>query len=78
MQRGRDVIRANLEKLVANQDFVAANCSVDAERGVHRLYQDPDLGFVVLAHIYEKGVESPTVDASAWLPAAAPRLWSHA
>lgn len=59
---GRDVIRANLEKLVANQDFVAANCSVDAERGVHRLYQDPDLGFVVLAHIYEKGVESPPHD----------------
>ena len=34
---GREVIRQNLEKLVANKDFVAANCSVDAERGVHRL-----------------------------------------
>ncbi len=59
---GREVIRVNLEKLVANTDFVAAHCGVDAERGVHRLYEDPELGFVVLAHIYDKGVESPPHD----------------
>ena len=58
----REVIRVNLEKLIANTDFVAAHCDVDAERGVHSLFEDPELGFVVLAHIYEKGVESPPHD----------------
>ena len=58
----REVVRTNLEKLIANPDFVAAHCGPDAERGVHRLYEDPELGFVVLAHIYDKGVESPPHD----------------
>ncbi len=58
----REVIRQNLEKLLANEEFVAATCSPDAERGVHPLYQDPELGFMVLAHIYEKGVESAPHD----------------
>ncbi len=58
----REVIRQKLETLLANQDFVASTCSADAERGVHTLYQDPELGFVVLAHIYDKGVESPPHD----------------
>jgi len=58
----REAVRANLEKLLTNQDFVSETCSPDAERGVHRLYEDPDLGFLVLAHIYEKGVESPPHD----------------
>ena len=58
----REAIRQKLEVLLKNDDFVAANCGPDAERGVHTLYEDPDLGFVVLAHIYEKGVESPPHD----------------
>lgn len=59
---GREAVRANLGRLLENEDFVAAHCGPDAERGVHRLYEDPELGFVVLAHIYEKGVESPPHD----------------
>lgn len=58
----REIIRRNLEKLLGNQEFVVETCSPEAERGVHTLYQDPELGFVVLAHIYEKGVESPPHD----------------
>jgi len=58
----REVVRQKLEKLLANEDFVAATCGPDAERGIHTLYEDPELGFVVLAHIYEKGVESPPHD----------------
>ena len=59
---GREAVRDNLQRLLANEDFVAAHCGPDAERGIHRLYEDPDFGFVVLAHIYEKGVESPPHD----------------
>lgn len=59
---GRETIRRNLERLLHENVFVAAHCGEQAERGVHTLYQDPELGFVVLAHIYEKGVESPPHD----------------
>ena len=45
---GREVIRQNLEKLLSNEEFVASNCGPDAERGIHTLYEDPELGFVVL------------------------------
>ena len=58
----RENIREKLEQLLHNDAFVAAHCGPDAERGVHTLYEDPELGFVVLAHIYEKGVESPPHD----------------
>ena len=58
----REAVRQKLEELLKNQDFVAAHCGPDAERGVHTLYEDPELGFVVLAHIYENGVESPPHD----------------
>lgn len=58
----RETIRQNLEKLLHNEDFVAANCGPDAENGVHLLYEDPDKGFQVLAHINEKGRKSPPHD----------------
>lgn len=59
---GRETIRQNLEKLLKNRDFVAANCGPDAETGVHTLYHDDELDFHVLAHIYEKGRKSPPHD----------------
>lgn len=58
----REAIRQNLEKLLANEEFVTATCSPSAERGIHTLFEDPELGFVVLAHIYDKAVESPPHD----------------
>ena len=58
----REAVRTNLGRLLDNGAFVAAHCGPDAERGIHRLYEDPELGFVVLAHIYENGVESPPHD----------------
>lgn len=64
---GREEIRRNLERLLANADFVAAHCGPDAARGVHRLYHDAETDFHVLAHIYEKGTESPPHDhGSSW------------
>ncbi len=59
---GRETIRRNLEKLLANEEFVAANCGADAERGIHTLYHDDETDFHVLAHIYENGTESPPHD----------------
>lgn len=59
---GRDKVRQSLERLLANGEFVAERCGPDAERGVHTIYEDDELGFLVLAHIYEKGTQSPPHD----------------
>jgi predicted metal-dependent enzyme (double-stranded beta helix superfamily) len=59
---GRERIRQALEKLLVNQDFLAAHCGPDAEPGRHTLYHDPELDFHVLAHIHHKANVSPPHD----------------
>ena len=49
---GRRKIREHVEKLLANSAFVAEHLGPDVPPGVRRLYQDPEFGFVVLAHSY--------------------------
>lgn len=59
---GREQIRRDLERLLAEPAFVAAYCGPDAERGVRVLYEDPGLGFQVLAHINAEARKSPPHD----------------
>jgi hypothetical protein len=59
---GREAIRVKLEKLLANQDFVNEVLGPSAELGVHTLYKDEDLEFVVLAHINKDASSSPPHD----------------
>ena len=47
---GREKVRENLEKLLANPDFVATHVQVPAKKGKTVLYHDPDTGFYVMAH----------------------------
>src|SRR5262249_4467518 len=61
---GRERVRLNLERLLQNKDFVKKHCE-DASRGLHVLYEDPALGFQVLAHINEKARVSPPHDHGA-------------
>ena len=64
---GREKVRQLTETLLANQDFVASAFPADAAPGKTTLYEDPDLGFVVLAHVNEKGGKSPPHDhGSSW------------
>jgi predicted metal-dependent enzyme (double-stranded beta helix superfamily) len=62
---GREQVRANLEKLLANPDFLARYTGDDQPKGVKVLYEDPALGFQVLAHINEKAHASPPHDHGA-------------
>jgi len=62
---GREEVRARLERLLANADFVNAYCGDDAPAGVNILYEDPKLGFQVLAHIYDTARVSPPHDHGA-------------
>jgi predicted metal-dependent enzyme (double-stranded beta helix superfamily) len=61
---GREEVRLKLERLLQNQDFVKQYCE-DASRGLHVLYEDPKLGFQVLAHINDKARVSPPHDHGA-------------
>jgi predicted metal-dependent enzyme (double-stranded beta helix superfamily) len=59
---GREQVRLNLERLLQNKDFIEECCGDNAPRGLNVLYDDPDLGFQVLAHINEKARVSPPHD----------------
>jgi hypothetical protein len=47
---GREQVRKLLEKLLADRDFVAQYVTPMAP-GRHTLYEDPELGFIVLSHV---------------------------
>ncbi len=59
---GHDQVRGNLEKLLADPDFVAAECGPDAEPGIRTLYRDDETDFNVLVHVYEAGKKGPPHD----------------
>ena len=62
---GRETVRKNLERLLANKDFLAKTCGDDAPLGLKVLYEDKELGFQVLAHINDKARKSPPHDHGA-------------
>ena len=62
---GREEVRVRLERLLANPEFVQQYCGDQVPRGLKVLYEDPDLGFQVLAHINDKARVSPPHDHGA-------------
>ena len=60
--KGREEVRTQLERLLQNQDFIRQHAGEDTPRGLHVLYEDPDLGFQILAHINDKARASPPHD----------------
>ena len=64
---GREKVRLLLEKLLANKSFVDEAVGPAAPIGTRKLYEDKDLGFVVLAHCNPKPHKSPPHDhGSSW------------
>jgi len=62
---GREQVRTRLERLLGNADFIRSHCGEDTPRGLHVLYEDPELGFQILAHINDKARVSPPHDHGA-------------
>jgi len=62
---GREQVRADLERLLANPEFISAYCGDAQPRGLKVLYEDPKLGFQVLSHINDKARISPPHDHGA-------------
>ena len=60
--QGREKVRADLERLLANPEFIEKYCGDQAPRGLKVLHDDPELGFQVLAHINDKARVSPPHD----------------
>ena len=61
-----ETIRENLENLLQNNlEFVEKHCGPSVEIGVHELYKDEVTGFIVYAHIQDKGRTSPPHDHGA-------------
>jgi hypothetical protein len=63
--KGREEVRVALERLLANKEFVEEYCGDQVPRGLKVLYEDPELGFQVLAHINDKARVSPPHDHGA-------------
>ena len=61
-QAGRERVRQDVEKLLAQPEFVAEYFAADAEAGIKVLYTDEETGFQVLAHVYADGKQSPPHD----------------
>ncbi len=62
---GREEVRTRLERLLGDKDFVEAYCGDSVPRGLKLLYEDPELGFQILAHINDKARVSPPHDHGA-------------
>lgn len=61
---GREQVRQRLEQLLSEPEFLARYCK-DAKPGLTVLYEDPKLGFQVLAHVNDKARVSPPHDHGA-------------
>jgi predicted metal-dependent enzyme (double-stranded beta helix superfamily) len=59
---GREEVRVALERLLSSKNFVEKYCGEHVPRGLKVLYEDPKLGFQVLAHINDKARVSPPHD----------------
>ena len=74
---GRETVRQNLERLLANGNFVAKTCGDDAPLGLQVLYEDKELGFQVLAHVNDKARKSPPHDhGESWAIYGQAKLWT--
>jgi predicted metal-dependent enzyme (double-stranded beta helix superfamily) len=59
---GRDQVRRKLEQLLRDPDFCAKYVGAENDAGVQQIYEDPDLGFCVLAYNMAAPRTSPPHD----------------
>ncbi len=59
---GLEAVREKLEPLLVDAEFVATHLGPDNESKRKVLYEDPELGFCILAHVYKGASEAPPHD----------------
>lgn len=66
-ENGPEQIRQNIEKALANPEFVEKHLGPDNDTGRQVIYEDPEFGFCILAHVYKGERNSPPHDhGPAW------------
>jgi predicted metal-dependent enzyme (double-stranded beta helix superfamily) len=55
-------VRRDLERMLANEDFLAAHLGPGADEARKIIYQDPELEFCILAHVFSGANQSPPHD----------------
>ena len=66
---GREIVRQFTERACTDSEFVAKYLGPDAEAERRILYEDPDLRFCILAHVY-KGATHSFLEAMSIAPLA--------
>ena len=59
---GIEAVRQKLEPLLVDAEFVATHLGPDNDSNRKVLYEDPELGFCILAHVYKGSSEAPPHD----------------
>ena len=59
---GRELARRYTARACADADFVAAHLGSGEQSERKLLYEDPDLGFCILAHVHKSGTDIPPHD----------------
>ena len=59
---GLEVVRRHVEQACRDQEFVATHLGPDNEAPRRVLYEDPELGFCILAHVHSGASNSPPHD----------------
>lgn len=62
---GIDKVRAMLEPLLTDPEVVATHLGPDNDANRKVIYEDPELGFLVLAHVFKGANEAPPHDHGA-------------
>lgn len=64
---GRELVRQYTEKACSDSEFVAKYLGPDAAAERRILYEDPDLHFCILAHVYKGGkISAPHDHGPSW------------
>ncbi len=59
---GLEAVREKLEPLLTDAEFIATHLGPDNDANRRVLYEDPELGFCILAHVYKGASEAPPHD----------------
>ena len=51
--KGREKVRQHLEKALADPNFVETHLGPENDKDRNIIYEDPDFGFCIVAHVYE-------------------------
>jgi predicted metal-dependent enzyme (double-stranded beta helix superfamily) len=64
---GREQVRQNLEKVLVDDSVVRDYFGPDADSTRNILYEDPELGFCIIAHVYKDArISKPHDHANSW------------